>query len=125
MDRERSKSRPARPLTACSMGKVTSCSTSLGERPGHSVWTVTCGGANSGKTSSLAREAATAPATINRTAKTTTTTRLRSDQSTSAWSMLVVRVGAEFRGQQVHGTLGHDRIAVNQGAGDDARFSLP
>ena len=39
------------PLSACSIGTVTSCSTSAADRPRHSVCTSTRGGANSGKTS--------------------------------------------------------------------------
>src|SRR3972149_11032068 len=50
-DDERTVSMPGVPFTALSIGKVISASTSSGESPGASVCTTTCGGANSGKTS--------------------------------------------------------------------------
>src|SRR5579859_2141474 len=50
-DWERITSRPATPFSACSSGVVTTCSTSAGDRPTHSVWISTVGGANSGNTS--------------------------------------------------------------------------
>ena len=50
-DEERTFSTPGVPLTALSMGKVMSDSVSSGARPGDSVWMTTCGGANSGNTS--------------------------------------------------------------------------
>ena len=50
-DEERTVLTPGVPFTALSIGKVIRASTSSGESPGASVWTTTCGGANSGKTS--------------------------------------------------------------------------
>ena len=58
---ERMVARPGRPLIATSTACVTSTSTCSGFRPGASVWTVTVGGANSGKTSYLAEPRATMP----------------------------------------------------------------
>jgi hypothetical protein len=51
-DFDRRMSSPSTPFSACSSGTVTSSSTSAVERPRHTVWTMTRGGANSGKTSS-------------------------------------------------------------------------
>ncbi len=51
MEVERRVSSPGRPPTATSTGWVTSTSTCSESRPGASVWIVTIGGANSGKTS--------------------------------------------------------------------------
>ncbi len=75
MDCERTVAIPSTPLIASSIGLVTSTSTCSGERPGASVWMDTCGGANSGKTSS--REPATTPApyTTSASASPTTTPR--------------------------------------------------
>ena len=47
-ERVRSTSSPGRPLSACSIGIVTSASTSAAGMPRHSTWTSTFGGANSG-----------------------------------------------------------------------------
>ena len=58
---ERIRSRNARPLNSSSSGTVTSCSTSLTDRPSASVCTWTRGAANSGSTSTGAcRSAPTA-----------------------------------------------------------------
>jgi len=54
IDTERSDSTPGTPLTAFSIGWVTSTSTCSAVRPGASAWMPTWGGANSGKTSYLA-----------------------------------------------------------------------
>ncbi len=58
IDSDRIVSRPPTPFTAASIGRVTSASTSSGESPDASVWMTTWGGANSGKTSRLAVDAA-------------------------------------------------------------------
>lgn len=50
-DFERMTSRSGTPFRASSRGTVTSSSTSAGDRPSAAVCTSTCGGANSGKTS--------------------------------------------------------------------------
>ena len=60
IDCERTAAIPWTPLIASSIGLVTSTSTCSGESPGASVWIETCGGANSGNTSS--RASATTPA---------------------------------------------------------------
>jgi hypothetical protein len=53
-DLERSWSRPGSPLSCSSIGTVMSSSTSLEELPSAAVWISIRGGANSGKTSTLA-----------------------------------------------------------------------
>src|SRR5262245_42824670 len=114
-DLERSTSSRGMPLTAYSMGSVTSCSISLGDRPGASVWMTTCGGANSGKTSRRARRAALTPSSSNSTARASTTTRLWIDQLTTAWSMLIVVAGApELLGQQHLRPADDNLVAVVQ-----------
>src|SRR5262249_56917189 len=101
IDCERRTSRRGTPPTAVSSGRVTSCSTSAGDSPGASVWTTTCGGVNSGKTSSRAWPLAYRPAPRSRTARAMTTTQLRIDHSTRAWSMsVVVHVAPELLGEQ-------------------------
>jgi len=61
IDCERIASRAPTPFIARSTGVVTSASTSSGDNPGASVMTTTCGGANSGNTSSFAWNAAKTP----------------------------------------------------------------
>ena len=54
------------PCSDTSSGWVTSNSMSRAEKPGASVWTCTCGGANSGKTSTgIARIATSEPPAIS------------------------------------------------------------
>ena len=62
MDSERMVASPVAPLTAFSIGLVTSCSTCSAVKPGASVWMSTVEGTNSGKTSSGALRAAQKPA---------------------------------------------------------------
>ena len=50
-DLERMTSRPGMPAMACSIGTVTSSSTSVADRPRHGTCTSTRGGANSGNAS--------------------------------------------------------------------------
>jgi hypothetical protein len=50
-DLERTRCSPSRPLSDCSSGTLTSCSTSAAFRPLQIVWISTRGGANSGKAS--------------------------------------------------------------------------
>jgi len=52
IDCERTIAIPATPLMTSSIGLVTRISTCSGAKPGASVWIDTCGGANSGNTSS-------------------------------------------------------------------------
>ncbi len=61
MDSERRVASPAEPLTAFSIGRVTSSSTCCGAKPGASVCTSTCVGTNSGNTSSGTRMASRQP----------------------------------------------------------------
>ncbi len=61
IEEERSDCTPGTPLIAFSIGCVTSTSTCSAVRPGASVWIPTWGGANSGKTSYLARVSDKAP----------------------------------------------------------------
>ncbi len=71
------------PLTAFSIGTVTSASTSVVDRPGASVWISTSGGANSGNTSSGTSSAVCTPTTISTAAAASTSTRNRSDAETN------------------------------------------
>src|SRR5262245_45541117 len=128
MDWERKTSSRAIPLTACSMGSVTSCSTSVAERPGASVWTTTCGGANSGNTSSFECRVAYKPPTKSSTARTTTTTRLRIDHATMACSMSVVvqvALGLEFLRQQHLGLAVNHRLFGLDSGGQHPPISFP
>ena len=61
MDEDLNDSTPGTPLTAFSIGCVTRTSTCSDVSPGASVWTLTWGGANSGKTSYLARVSDSTP----------------------------------------------------------------
>ncbi len=62
------------PVSALSIGTLTSDSTSSADSPGASVWTSISGGANSGKTSNGTERTARAPTATNTTVSTTTTT---------------------------------------------------
>lgn len=75
MEEDRSVWSRAVPPNAASMGTLTSRSTSSADRPGASVWTVTCAGANSGNTSHGARRTARPPAISSPAADSTTTHR--------------------------------------------------
>src|SRR5262245_13361505 len=74
-DFERRMSTLGRPASACSMGMVTSASTSVGERPRHGVWISTMGGANSGKTSTGMLRIWSAPVNISAAAAASTMNR--------------------------------------------------
>src|SRR6516225_5619819 len=102
------------------MGKVTSCSTSAADRPGHSVCTTTWGGANSGNTSSRALAVANMPTPINIAANTTTTMRLWIDQWTMDCNIsVVVCLGTELLGQENLCLLNDDRLVrMNAGSQD-------
>ena len=63
------------PFRACSIGMVTSSSTSAAERPRHGVWISTRGGANSGKTSTGIRASWPTPKNISEAANATTRKR--------------------------------------------------
>jgi hypothetical protein len=78
-DDERRRRTPAAPLSVCSSGTVTSCSTSSGARPLASVTTVTEGADSSGSTSSGICEARYAPSTTSSTAAASTHARWRSE----------------------------------------------
>ena len=69
---ERSWSSPGMPFMASSSGTVTSDSTSEVDSPRLSVWISTCGGANSGKTSTALDRIVAAPKAISATAAATT-----------------------------------------------------
>jgi hypothetical protein len=71
-DLDRRSSRPSTPLKACSRGTVTNCSTSEVDSPRQAVWTITRGGANSGKTSTRWSGRVTIPSAIVRAPTTTT-----------------------------------------------------
>ena len=74
-DFERSSFRPGMPCSTSSIGTVTSSSTSAEELPSAIVWISTCGGANSGKTSTLAPGIETAPKTMRPVATKMTSQR--------------------------------------------------
>src|SRR5262249_55030317 len=76
-DRDRMSSMPSMPLSASSIGTVTSASTSAADRPRHSVCTSTRGGANSGNTSTGTSRNRAIPKAISSEAATTTTNRSR------------------------------------------------
>src|SRR6478609_1953659 len=61
------------PLTAASIGTLTSSSTSWAVNPRHAVWISTRGGANSGKTSTDAAPNCREPSSITAHARATTT----------------------------------------------------
>ncbi len=63
MDSERMVASPCAPLTAFSIGLVTSCSTCWAVKPGASVWMSTVEGTKSGNTSSGALRVAHSPST--------------------------------------------------------------
>ncbi len=65
IDCERTMAMPATPLMTSSIGLVTRISTCSGAKPGASVWIETCGGANSGKTSSGAAKRRDVPYTTS------------------------------------------------------------
>ena len=74
-DLERSSFRPGMPCRTSSIGTVTSSSTSAEELPRAIVWISTCGGANSGKTSTFAPGIETAPKTMRPVATKMTSQR--------------------------------------------------
>ena len=76
-DFERIVSRPSMPASDCSIGTVTSCSTSSADRPMQIVWISTFGGANSGKTSTGMACTWAAPKIIRAAASATTMKRKR------------------------------------------------
>src|SRR5579871_2698531 len=85
----------------------------------------TCGGVNSGKTSSRARRAAWSPAAKNRPARTRTTTRLRIDHATMACSIsVVVHVAPELFRKEDLGLARDDRLAGRDAAGQDPAVPL-
>src|SRR2546422_397414 len=111
-DLERTTSTPGVPLTAVSMRKVISVSTSSGERPGASVWITTCGGANSGRTSRVMFQTTKLPTTRTMTNATTVRRRLRSDHlviQSNIFSPFLVRMAAQSRSTLTR----HERLGVD------------
>src|SRR5918997_7143801 len=76
-DFERSSLSPGMPWSTSSIGTVTSSSTSAEELPSAIVWISTCGGANSGNTSTLAPGISNAPNTMSAVATKMTSQRNR------------------------------------------------
>ena len=76
-DLERIVSRPSMPASDCSIGTVTSCSTSSADSPMQMVWISTLGGANSGKTSTGIARTWAAPKINSPAASATTMKRKR------------------------------------------------
>src|SRR5689334_18638367 len=86
----------------------------------------TCGGVNSGKTSSAARWVAWNPAPSSTAARTATTNRCRTDQPTTAWSTSVVlRFGPELLREQQLRVPRHDVLTGLHARGNDGPISLP
>ena len=86
---ERTRRTPAAPLSADSIGNVTSDSISSGSMPGASARIVTVGAVRSGRTSSGMRVAVQPPHTRNAAASATTMARWRSDQRMSPSIMCI------------------------------------
>ena len=84
---ERIRRTPEEPLSADSIGMVTSASMSDGAMPWPSTSTVTVGAVRSGRTSTGMRTATTAPQARPIAATAATTRRLRTDQAMSASSI--------------------------------------
>src|SRR6266487_1650819 len=80
---ERTRRTPAAPLSADSMGKVTSDSISVGTIPGPSTRMVTVGAPRSGSTSTGILEIVYPPQMRNAAAKASTMARFRRDQRMS------------------------------------------
>src|SRR5688572_22699459 len=99
---DRTRLTPVAPLTAVSMGNVTSVSTSSGASPCASVSTVTVGAVKSGKTSTGIFRVTSSPMTSNNTDAATTNNRCSMDQRMRRFmevsSMLVAVVGDGPRG---------------------------
>ena len=76
-DFDRRSVRPSMPPSWSSIGTVISCSTSLEELPSATVWISTCGGANSGKTSTLVSGICTKPRASMAVARKSTSQRKR------------------------------------------------
>src|SRR5437899_9867523 len=86
----------------------------------------TCGGANSGKTSSLACSVAYSPATSISTASTVTTSRFLIDQSTMACSMSVgIPRGRVFLVIQELDVSVDDRVPVGDARAQDPAVIVP
>lgn len=72
IDCERTISTPGVLCSTVSTGRVTSCSTSSGTKPGASVCTTTCGGTNEGKTSTSLLVNSCTPRMVSNTIKAAT-----------------------------------------------------
>src|SRR6478736_7020638 len=112
-DFDRIWSRPSMPLKACSIGTVTSSSTSEAVRPRHAVWTSTRGGANSGKTSTEALLSC-APPTIMRAAAIAMMIDRNLRLAATIRRMSVRRI--EFSAEEFSRADGHD-CGAHRGAG--------
>ncbi len=93
-DFDRRMSRPSIPLRPCSSGTVISSSTSGEDRPSAMVWTITRGGANSGKTSSREVGRTTTPTAIN--SAPSAATRCRNRRLVATVHAMRVRRGASI-----------------------------
>jgi hypothetical protein len=78
---DRTRRTPAAPLSAVSIGKVTSASMSVGAMPRPSTRIVTVGAVRSGRTSTGMRTVTQPPAMRNRTLMASTRGRLFSDHA--------------------------------------------
>src|SRR3954470_10975510 len=117
---ERTESRSDAPFTELSTGRVTSVSTCSAERPGASVWIVTCGATNSGNTSSEERAATMLPQISRPKASAITIPRWRSESWTRRDSMLVglaAALGFQLLAQQRLRAGHHEQILGAHPAG--------
>ena len=96
---DRRRRRPAIPLRAVSIWKVTARSTSSGAYPGASVMIVTVGAFNSGNTSTGIRGMIMALETTRIVARERTSPRRFSDQRMSAFNMDLFRFYSSFKCQ--------------------------
>src|SRR5260221_498039 len=111
---ERTRVTPGIPLSAVSMGKVTSCSTSSGAMPPASVSTVTNGLLRSGNTSTGVRHAVMPPYTNSNAAKASTKSRLCRLNLTIQLNMPAS--SANLRDQRR--TLDHHAVVRSKALGD-------
>src|SRR5258708_9984910 len=120
MDSERRVARPGVPLTAFSIGLVTSCSTCWAVRPGASVWISTVEGTNSGNTSSGARRVAHSPAISAIRVRVAMVPAKRTQRLTSQRMASVPGCGAgiDLPGEQ-QARAGDDQLAARLTAGHE------
>src|SRR5688572_3254992 len=115
-DFERISARPGRPLSASSMGTVTKDSTSAVELPRAMVWISTCGGANSGKTSTFDSGILASEKAMNVAARKMTIQRKWRLRATI--QRISVRPELELGAVDLWNSHGHHRGAVRRSVGE-------